>query len=100
MQVVSGAWTRAVPCTLLTWLEGVHFPPTAPDAKLLVEQFGRLVARMHNFSARWLPQQELARPRYDGDHFRRIFARLLHGVDLGIFSEAVYWTLRSTRAAR
>jgi Ser/Thr protein kinase RdoA (MazF antagonist) len=86
---------RLVPCTLLTWLEGAHFPPTAPDANLLIEHFGGLVARMHNFSAHWLPQQELARPRYDSDHFRRIFARLLRGVDLGIFSEAAYRVLRS-----
>ncbi len=51
---------------------------------------------MHEFAARWSPAPGLVRPRYDFDHFQRIFARLLRGVDLGIFSEEVYWTLRST----
>jgi Ser/Thr protein kinase RdoA (MazF antagonist) len=86
----------SIPCTLLTWLEGAHFAPASPDAQELVEQLGVLVARMHNFSVGWVPPQGLMRPRYDGDHFRRIFARLLHGVDLDVFSEGVYWTLRST----
>jgi Ser/Thr protein kinase RdoA (MazF antagonist) len=87
---------KNLPCTLLTWLEGEHFSPAAPESQLLVERLGELVARMHNFSSGWSTPLGLARPRYDGDHFRRIFARLLHGVDLGIFTEAVYWTLRST----
>lgn len=84
----------SLPCTLLTWLEGEHFSPAAANARGQVERLGMLVARMHLFAMRWTP--ELARPRYNGDYFRRIFARLLHGVDLEIFSETVYWTLRST----
>jgi Ser/Thr protein kinase RdoA (MazF antagonist) len=87
---------RLVPCTLLTWLEGEHFSPAAPDAQLVVNRLGALAARMHEFSTGWTPSENLMRPRYDGDHFRHIFARLLHGVDLGIFSEGIYWTLRST----
>ncbi|MBE0698840.1 MAG: phosphotransferase [Anaerolineaceae bacterium] len=86
----------SIPCTLLTWLDGGHFAPAAPGTQQLVEQLGVLVARMHNFSAGWSSPQGLLRPRYDSDHFRGIFARLLHGVDLDVFSEGVYRTLRST----
>jgi Ser/Thr protein kinase RdoA (MazF antagonist) len=90
------AGAQPIPCTLLTWLEGTHFSPAAEDAPQVVTRLGTLVAQMHNFSAGWTPPADLLRPRYDGEHFRQIFAHLLHGVDLGIFSEAVYWTLRST----
>lgn len=84
-----------LPCTLLTWLDGAHFSPSAPDAGLLAGQLGMLAARMHDFSSRWEPPQGLVRPQYDGEHFRRIFARLLRGADLGIFSETVYRTFRT-----
>lgn len=82
-------------CTLLTWLEGSHFSPSAPDALEVIERFGGLVARMHDFSTRWKHPETFTRPRYDAAHFHHIFARLLRGVDLGIFSEEVYWTLRA-----
>lgn len=88
-----------VPVTLLTWLEGDHFSPAAPDAARQVECFGILVARLHEFSTRWTPPPGFNRPRYDEAHFQRLFARLLRGVDLGIFSEEVYWTLRATTQA-
>jgi len=86
---------KAIPCTLLTWLEGTHFSLAAPDASQVIEQLGMLVARMHNFSASWTAPYPLIRPCYDADHFQRIFARLLRGVDLGIFNEENYRTLRS-----
>lgn len=91
--------TGPVPCTLLGWLEGQHFSPAEADAAQQVEQFGVLAARMHDFSVRWTPPEGFIRPRYDLNHFRRIFARLLRGVDLGVFSEDVYWTLRATTQA-
>jgi len=87
------------PVTLLTWLEGEHFSPASPGAARQVECFGALVARLHQFSARWSPPAGFNRPRYDEAHFQRLFARLLRGVDLGIFSEEVYWTLRATTQA-
>lgn len=83
-------------CTLLSWLEGSHFTPSAPEALVVIEHFGELVARMHDFSTRWTPPKVFTRPHYDALHFQRIFARLLRGVDLGVFSEEVYWTLRAT----
>jgi Ser/Thr protein kinase RdoA (MazF antagonist) len=87
---------RRLPCTLLTWLDGAHFSPAAGDGPEQVERLGALVAQMHEFSSRWSPPPGLVRPSYDLEHFRRIFARLLHGVDLGVFSEEMFWTLRST----
>ena len=102
----SGSWVGQVdiegtptPVTLLTWLEGAHFSPAAADASRQVEAFGVLVARLHEFSTRWTPPADFKRPRYDEAHFRRLFARLLRGVDLGIFSEEVYWTVRATTQA-
>ena len=83
------------PATLLTWLEGAHFSPSAGDGPELVERFGQLVARLHHFSERWTPPVEMIRPRYDYAHFKQTFARLLRGVDLGVFPEEVYWTLRA-----
>lgn len=84
-----------LPATLLTWMEGRHFSAQAPDAAAEIEQFGVLVGQLHDFSSHWLPPAGFARPSYDEDHFRRIFARLLRGVDLGIFSQEDYWTLRA-----
>lgn len=102
----TGGWVGQVdidgsptPVTLLTWLEGAHFSPAAPDALRQVECFGELVARLHEFSSRWTPPEGFNRPRYDEAHFHRLFARLLRGVDLGVFSEEVYWTLRATTQA-
>ncbi len=95
VEIDSGA---AIPVTLLTWLDGVHFMPSDPDATILIERFGELVARLHDFSSRW-PLSPHTRPSYDIDHFRRIFARLLRGVDLDVFSEPVYRILRATTQA-
>lgn len=86
----------SIPATLLTWLDGEHFSPASPDAVDLVDHFGALVAHLHNFAARWTPPAGFARPTYDEDHFHRIFARLLRGVNLGVFSEETYWILRAT----
>ncbi len=88
-----------IPATLLTWLEGTHFAPLSPGAVDQVICFGELVARLHDFSARWAPPPGFIRPWYDLDHFRRIFARLMHGVDLGVFSEETFWTLRAVSQA-
>ncbi len=90
---VDGA--EPIPVTLLTWLEGQHFSAAEPGASEQVEQFGALVARMHEFSVRWTPPAGFIRPRYDLDHFRRVLARLLRGVDLGVFSEEISWSLRA-----
>lgn len=95
VEVDSGA---TVPVTLLTWLDGAHFTPSDPGATILIERFGELVARLHDFSSRWVPLLYI-RPSYNLDHFRRIFARLLHGVDLGIFPEPVYRILRAATQA-
>lgn len=84
-----------LPATLLTWQAGRHFTAQAPDAEAQIEQFGGLVGRLHDFSSGWSPPAGFARPSYDEDHFRRIFARLLRGVDLEVFSQENYWTLRA-----
>lgn len=84
-----------LPATLLTWLEGAHFSPSAGDGPDLVERFGQLVARLHHFSERWSPPVEMIRPRYDYDHLKKTFARLLRGVDRGVFPEEIYWSLRA-----
>jgi Ser/Thr protein kinase RdoA (MazF antagonist) len=86
---------QPVPTTLLTWLEGQHFSPSGGDVPGLITRFGELVARLHSFSAQWTPPPGFIRPSYDEDHFRRIFARLLRGADLDIFSERVFRILRS-----
>ncbi len=88
-----------IPVTLLTWLEGQHFSPAAPEAAQQVERFGALLARMHAFATGWTPPAGFIRPQYDLDHFRRVFARLLRGVDLGVFSEEISWTLRAASQA-
>jgi Ser/Thr protein kinase RdoA (MazF antagonist) len=88
-----------LPATLLTWLEGEHFSPAAPQAEAQVERFGALAAQLHTFSAGWNAPPGLIRPRYDAGHFNRIFARLLRGVNLGIFSEEVFRLLRAVRQA-
>ena len=84
---------KTVPVTLLTWLDGVHFGPSAPDTAALIGRFGELVARLHDFSSRW--SSPCTRPSYDSAYFRRILARLLRGADLGIFSEGVFRILRT-----
>ena len=86
----------ALPATLLTWLAGEHFSPAAESAPGLVEQYGRLVARLHNFSAEWHAPRGMARPVYEYNHFKRILSRLLRGTDRDIFPDAVYRTLRAT----
>ena len=85
-----------VACTLMTWETGEHFSPVSLDAPIQVERFGELVARMNDFAGGWIPPAGFIRPQYNYDHFRRIFARLLRGVDPGMFPEEVYWLLRST----
>lgn len=89
------AGSSPTPCTLLTWLEGAHFSPAAPDALDLIRRFGALVAQMHNFASSWQPPEGFTRPRYDRRYFQRLFARLLRGVDLGVFSEDVYRIFRA-----
>lgn len=93
--VIEGEEGEIIPCTLLSWLEGDHFLPAAPDAAKQVQRFGSLAARMHEFSVHWSPPAGFIRPQYDRDHFQRIFARLLRGADFGIFSEDIYRTLRA-----
>jgi Ser/Thr protein kinase RdoA (MazF antagonist) len=89
----------SIPCTLLSWLSGVHFSPAAPGADLMVERLGNLVARMHGFAVHWCPPPGFFRPTYDADHFSRVFSRLLRGVDLGVFSEEVFRSLRAVGQA-
>jgi Ser/Thr protein kinase RdoA (MazF antagonist) len=96
VETVSG---QAVPVTLLTWLDGAHFPPSAPDAGALIERLGELVARLHDFSSRWSPPPAMVRPSYDAGHFRRLIAHLLRGVDLGNFPESIYQILSATGQA-
>jgi Ser/Thr protein kinase RdoA (MazF antagonist) len=93
------AGDRVIPVTLLTWLEGQHFSAAAPEAPAQVERFGALTARMHAFASGWAPPPGFTRPRYDLDHFGRVFARLLRGVDLGVFSEEISWSLRAASRA-
>jgi Ser/Thr protein kinase RdoA (MazF antagonist) len=88
-----------IPVTLLTWLVGQHFSTASPAAAGQVERLGELVANMHEFASRWAPPAGFIRPKYDLDHFRRVLARLLRGVDLGVFSEEVYWSLRAVSQA-
>lgn len=90
---------QSIPCTLLSWFPGGHFVANAPQAEAQLERFGALVARMHEFSVTWSPPTGFARPFYDEDHFRRIFARLLRGVSVGIFDEEMYRTLRAVKQA-
>jgi Ser/Thr protein kinase RdoA (MazF antagonist) len=90
---------QPIPVTLLTWLEGQHFTAADPGATAQVRRFGALVARMHRFASGWSPPAGFIRPQYDLDHFKRIYARLLRGVDLGVFSEEVYWSLRAASQA-
>lgn len=85
-----------LPATLLTWLEGEHFSPAAPNAPSIVENYGALVARLHAFSTTWEPPAGLARPAYDLAHFRRVLSRLVRGVDQGFFTDEIYRTLRAT----
>jgi Ser/Thr protein kinase RdoA (MazF antagonist) len=89
----------SIPVTLLTWLDGKHFSAASPEAVTQIERFGALVARMHEFASHWAPPAGFFRPKYDLDHFRRVLARLLRGVDLGVFSEEIYWSLRAASQA-
>ncbi len=84
-----------LPATLLTWLEGEHFSASSENASAQIRRLGSLVARMHRFASTWSPPAGFIRPQYDLDHFKRIYARLLRGVDLGVFSEEIYWSLRA-----
>ncbi len=88
-----------IPATLLTWLEGDHFSAAGEEAAAQIEKFGALAARMHEFAVGWEPPADFRRPRYDLSHFRRIYARLLRGVDLGVFSEEISWSLRAASQA-
>lgn len=90
---------QAVRATLLTWLDGAHFSPAAPTADLLIERLGELVGRLHEFSSHWSPPPSFFRPSYDLEHFKRLFLRLPHGVELGIFSEEVFNVLRAAGQA-
>lgn len=90
---------EVIPATLLTWLDGQHFSAAGAEAAAQVESFGALAARMHAFAMGWTPPPGFTRPQYDLDHFRRVFARLLRGVDLGIFSEEISWSLRAASQA-
>ncbi len=85
-----------LPATLLTWLDGEHFSPALPDAPAIVERYGILAAQLHTFSETWQPPDDLVRPEYDNNFFKRILSRLVRGVDRDIFSEEVYRTLRAT----
>jgi Ser/Thr protein kinase RdoA (MazF antagonist) len=97
--LVSVGNADVIPATLLTWLEGQHFSAAAPDASTQVERFGALTARMHTFATGWTPPAGFIRPQYDLDHFRRVFARLMRGVDLGVFSEEIFRSLRAASRA-
>jgi Ser/Thr protein kinase RdoA (MazF antagonist) len=90
---------EVIPATLLTWLDGQHFSAAGSEAAAQVERFGALAARMHAFAARWTPPPGFTRPQYNLDHFHRVFARLLRGVDLGVFSEEISWSLRAASQA-
>lgn len=96
IQVESG---ESIPCTLLTWCPGQHFSLASPGAMEQLERFGALVARMHEFASRWSPPPGFTRPQYDQGYFQRLFARLLRGVNLGVFSEDVYRILRAVGMA-
>jgi Ser/Thr protein kinase RdoA (MazF antagonist) len=89
----------SVPATLLTWLAGDHFSTVSPQAEKQIERLGALVARMHEFASYWKPPQGFIRPQYGLDHFRHVLARLLRGVDLGVFSEDIYRSLRAATQA-
>ena len=51
-------------CVLLTWVEGESLPPESFTAAQ-VEQVGRFLARLHNFSQQYTPATGFSRPKLD-----------------------------------
>jgi len=81
---------QTAPATLLTWLDGVPFQLASPQAPILVEELGRLLARLHNHTGHWSPPPAFIRPHYETAYLDKIAQELVQGVYTGLISEQHY----------
>ena len=79
-----------VPATLLTWLDGAPFQLAAPEAPALVEDLGRLLARLHRHTETWSPPPAFIRPHYETAYLDHIAQELVSGVYAGMLSSDDY----------
>jgi len=82
-----GEGKAPVLATLLTWLPGRTFDPSADDAPEIAYKTGEMMAKMHDFTARWPEGKTLDRPRYDLARVEATVAQIEPGVQSGVLSE-------------
>lgn len=81
---------QSAPATLLTWLDGAPFQLAAPQADALVEDLGRLLARLHNHTEHWPTPSAFIRPHYETAYLDQIAQELVGGVYAGLVAESDY----------
>lgn len=95
---VEGALVAQLPggqgcATMLSWIPGKDFDPSAEDAEAMAYQVGMLAARMHDFVQTHPALRELERPSYDAQYIRGSVMALQEGVGLGILPQETYEAL-------
>lgn len=76
----------ALPCTLLTWIEGGPYDPTLHATPAVANNFGILTAFMHIQAENWTPPPDFSRPCYDTAHFQHLFSSLSRGLQKNIIA--------------
>jgi Ser/Thr protein kinase RdoA (MazF antagonist) len=77
---------REVPCTLLTWIDGVLFSQEDSRATTLVRRLGALNAQLHAHARVWIPPQPFLRLSYDAALLHDALAKMEHGIRLGVIT--------------
>lgn len=93
--IAPAAGSPPLPCSLLGWVSGRAFEPTAEDAPALARRLGELTARLHDHAAAWQPPEGFLRPRYGPDHAWTLIETLSTAVNMGILSPADFALLRT-----
>jgi Ser/Thr protein kinase RdoA (MazF antagonist) len=81
-------------CTLRQWVDGEH--PHGDFTEIQVYHIGVLMARLHDFSGRWIAPAAASIPRYSLSNIRTNIISLRLAINLGVLSVGEYHLLEAT----
>ncbi len=85
---------RAIPCSLLSWIEAEPFP-TTPSLEQ-VTHLGTLLAALHTHARQWSIPDNFTRPIYDLTFYRQQMSLLTKGVLSGIIQVKDFAVIQET----
>jgi Ser/Thr protein kinase RdoA (MazF antagonist) len=84
--------------TLLVWIEGVTLTLEEENIEEIVFELGKNLAILHEITRHSKPIKNLIRPVYDVNRIDYAITELRYGVEIGLYSEEQYKTIKEVLA--